>query len=340
MAGCPKGTPWHDPAMSLATRCTACGTAFRVVQDQLKVSEGRVRCGRCNVVFNALEGLFDLERDSGPGALTAGVTSPVDEPGRTGLFDEGDFPPEPFDPGLVDRIDAQLRQQRDAGARQSAGRPGGSSTHRPEFADARFDSDLPAHQELYGGPNDSHLGELIGASDAAVSPPLFVRNADRRASWQRPWVRATLGASAAVLTGALLLQTANHWRDPLAARWPPARPALEMLCATLNCVLAPPHRLEDIVVESSSLARAAGQNAYQLSLQLRNRGSIGVALPWVDLSLTDADGRLVARRALSARDFGLDAAPVFAPRSEVAWQLVFSGTDVRISGYTVEVFYP
>src|SRR5438046_1859583 len=52
--------------MSLATRCTSCGTVFRVVQDQLKVSEGWVRCGRCDEVFNALEGLFDLGRDSPP----------------------------------------------------------------------------------------------------------------------------------------------------------------------------------------------------------------------------------------------------------------------------------
>src|SRR6187549_3978884 len=52
--------------MSLATRCTACGTVFRVVQDQLKVSEGWVRCGRCDAVFNALEGLFDLDRDAAP----------------------------------------------------------------------------------------------------------------------------------------------------------------------------------------------------------------------------------------------------------------------------------
>src|SRR5664279_4666769 len=52
--------------MSLATRCTSCGTVFRVVQDQLKVSEGWVRCGHCNEVFNALETLFDLERDTPP----------------------------------------------------------------------------------------------------------------------------------------------------------------------------------------------------------------------------------------------------------------------------------
>src|SRR3954470_11377709 len=57
-------TAWHDFAMSLATRCTSCGTVFRVVQDQLKVSEGWVRCGRCNAVFNAIEGLFDLGRDA------------------------------------------------------------------------------------------------------------------------------------------------------------------------------------------------------------------------------------------------------------------------------------
>src|SRR6185369_14453014 len=51
-----------DP-MSLATRCPVCQTVFRVVQDQLKVSEGWVRCGRCAKVFNAFEGLFDLERE-------------------------------------------------------------------------------------------------------------------------------------------------------------------------------------------------------------------------------------------------------------------------------------
>src|SRR5690349_257851 len=46
--------------MSLATRCPACHTVFRVVQDQLRVSEGWVRCGQCQEVFNALETLFDL----------------------------------------------------------------------------------------------------------------------------------------------------------------------------------------------------------------------------------------------------------------------------------------
>ncbi|MCH8181440.1 MAG: DUF3426 domain-containing protein [Proteobacteria bacterium] len=52
--------------MSLATRCTHCGTIFKVVQDQLKVSEGWVRCGRCHEIFNALPSLFDLDNEPPP----------------------------------------------------------------------------------------------------------------------------------------------------------------------------------------------------------------------------------------------------------------------------------
>lgn len=63
--------------MSLATRCTHCGTIFKVVQDQLKVSEGWVRCGRCNEVFNALPALFDLDTEAPPPRQVPAVPSPA-----------------------------------------------------------------------------------------------------------------------------------------------------------------------------------------------------------------------------------------------------------------------
>ncbi len=44
-----------------ATRCPACKTVFRVVADQLRVSEGWVRCGRCTNVFNASESMVDMD---------------------------------------------------------------------------------------------------------------------------------------------------------------------------------------------------------------------------------------------------------------------------------------
>lgn len=41
--------------MALVTRCPKCGTMFRVVPDQLRVSAGWVRCGHCQEVFDAAQ---------------------------------------------------------------------------------------------------------------------------------------------------------------------------------------------------------------------------------------------------------------------------------------------
>lgn len=89
--------------MSLATRCTACGTVFRVVLDQLRVSEGWVRCGRCNGVFDATEALFDI--DSGapvrlqadaPEAAPAPMPAPPRaRPGVAAPADDSDLQPTP-----------------------------------------------------------------------------------------------------------------------------------------------------------------------------------------------------------------------------------------------------
>ena len=44
--------------MVLATRCPHCRTTFRVVQDQLKLRGGLVRCGACKEIFNGTEHLL------------------------------------------------------------------------------------------------------------------------------------------------------------------------------------------------------------------------------------------------------------------------------------------
>lgn len=53
--------------MSFTTRCPSCGTVFRVVADQLKISDGWVRCGHCTDVFDATIDL-DAWLPPGPGA--------------------------------------------------------------------------------------------------------------------------------------------------------------------------------------------------------------------------------------------------------------------------------
>jgi predicted Zn finger-like uncharacterized protein len=52
--------------MSLVTRCPACTTTFKVVRDQLRISDGWVRCGRCSHVFDATLDLHEAP-DGAPG---------------------------------------------------------------------------------------------------------------------------------------------------------------------------------------------------------------------------------------------------------------------------------
>ena len=59
--------------MSLATRCPECGTTFKVVRDQLRISDGWVRCGRCSHVFDGTEHLHDTEAAAPDGAPSATV---------------------------------------------------------------------------------------------------------------------------------------------------------------------------------------------------------------------------------------------------------------------------
>ncbi|MDQ6638655.1 MAG: zinc-ribbon domain-containing protein [Pseudomonadota bacterium] len=343
--------------MSLATRCTSCGTAFRVVQDQLKVSEGWVRCGRCNAVFNALEGLFDLGRDAPPEweepvePLVASFAAPAAEwatlPPPAGDVDDAEDARAGDDEGptsnlgelLADPIDAHLfgPRKRAEAAPKPAGQIG--ARDRVEFSDARFDSDL--FLENTSIP-DTELA-TVAATDADASAlessvrPEFIRRADRRARWQSTSVRVALGIASIVAVIVLAAQAANHYRDIVAARWPALRPVLAAWCRAAECRIEAPRRIDEVLVESTALTRAAGQDAFVLSVTLRSRSELTLALPSIDLTLTDANGHLVARRALAPRDFR--AADVIAPHAETGLQVLLAGTP-SVVGYTVEIFYP
>ncbi len=68
--------------MSLITSCPACGTMFRVVPDQLKISEGWVRCGHCAEVFDATAHLAQPTPEPLPLAVPEPVVDdPVTQPG-------------------------------------------------------------------------------------------------------------------------------------------------------------------------------------------------------------------------------------------------------------------
>lgn len=71
--------------MRLITRCPACGTLFKVVPDQLRISEGWVRCGHCAEVFDATAHLHDPDAQPVAPELTALPLASHDAPPGEGV---------------------------------------------------------------------------------------------------------------------------------------------------------------------------------------------------------------------------------------------------------------
>ncbi|MGA0610408.1 zinc-ribbon and DUF3426 domain-containing protein [Caldimonas sp. KR1-144] len=365
--------------MSLATRCPSCGTIFRVVQDQLKVSEGWVRCGRCSEVFNALDGLFDLDREppparsapattaSPPAAATAPKPPPAPRPGRQEFVasrvpEEQDEAEEDAPAGAVDidsfastvgfrREDSVLPQPEPAAAQLRAARQAGTQQEPPDFADARFPSELPLDSAI-DLPEHEHdaitlddpLSRFV-PDDAPISAS-FIEAAERQERRERPAWRRIRAAFAFLLLLLLSLQVAVHWRDRIALEWPETRPLLEAICEPLACRIEPLRSIESFFVEGSALNRIADGSGYRLEVTLRNRSHLPLAAPAVDLNLTDGSGDTLARRALNTSEFqlaagdGATAPAVVPPGAELHLQLAFTTPLPRIAGYTVELFYP
>jgi predicted Zn finger-like uncharacterized protein len=195
----------------------------------------------------------------------------------------------------------------------------------------------------------AELAELVGTAspgrDGVTATPAFVRAAENAERWHRPRVRASLAIAAALLLGLLTMQVAVQFRDSFAARWPQARPTLVAMCEWLGCEIRPLKRVAALSVDASGLSPAAASDSYRLLLTLHNRDQVELATPSVELSLTDSRGTLISRRTLDAADFrhapdgGLLGVSL-PPGTDTQIQTVFAISGPRVSGYTVELFYP
>jgi predicted Zn finger-like uncharacterized protein len=338
--------------MSLITRCPACGTMFKVVPDQLRISEGWVRCGHCAEVFDAAANL----QEEAPAAFMQGNEPALTEPG------------------------ALATQPAPLAAQPGEGMPSGPPSRSPhdfsvsalgedaEYVVARpMDSVLPA-EPAAPPPDDPRLADLDARDSlldkTAEYPPYdesydssqypssmlppeldnvpFVRKARRKAFWRRPVVRLALGAFGLILLGAVALQVAVHERDRIAAADPRTRPWLEQLCGHLGCKLSPLRQIESVVIDNSSFSKLRG-DAYRLGITLRNTASLPLALPAIELALTDTQDQPVIRRVLLPSELGANAVLLEAGgewTGSFTIGVTANGSAGRISGYRLLAFYP
>jgi hypothetical protein len=185
----------------------------------------------------------------------------------------------------------------------------------------------------------------------------FVRDARRQAFWRRSSVRAGLGLLALLLATLLILQVALQQRDSLVAQRPELRPALLALCAQLHCEIGPLRRIEAIAIDSSTFNRI-GADAYRLSFALKNSGTTPLAMPSLEVTLTDTQDQALVRRVLTPAQFGA-AAAMLSPGADFSGAVamkVSAGENsggaatspaspaasgpLRVAGYRLLAFYP
>lgn len=92
--------PLRKKTVSMMTRCPNCGTAFRVTEQQLGARAGKVRCGRCDTLFDA-HATLSSDPASRPlpdrtGPPTSGSMAVLLGTEKERSFDFGPLPPHPL----------------------------------------------------------------------------------------------------------------------------------------------------------------------------------------------------------------------------------------------------
>lgn len=131
-------------------------------------------------------------------------------------------------------------------------------------------------------------------------------------------------------------------REQLSA-YPGMSAMLARVCRTWSCELVLPQRAEVLVIESSSFERVGG-NTYRLQLDVRNNSKADVALPALELSLTDNSSAVVLRRVITAQELEVKDDMLLASASlRITQGLTLPDTwpdAARVAGYRLLAFYP
>ena len=177
----------------------------------------------------------------------------------------------------------------------------------------------------------------------------FVRDARRQAFWRRPLMRVLFSSLALLLTVLLALQFAVQQRDRLEAFEPGLAPVLQKICQMLVCSVGPLRQIDAIVIDSSSFNKL-NDSVYRLTFSIKNTASFSVAMPSLEVTLTDSQDQAVVRRVLTPAQVGM-ASGLLGASAEFSGALTLElpqseasegggGISRRIAGYRLLAFYP
>ncbi len=292
---------------------------FRVVPDQLRVSEGWVRCGQCHEIFDAL-----VQLQTQPPELELEIMPVTEMAAKSEAEEKSAYWSDP---------DLELQPQKN------------EVLVHPVVGDAQTSAELlqtdpPLQPHELTEKIEPVLTQELSSSPADLLEPSFLR--EPTAPKPRPMNRLLLGLTVLALVLTFLLQLVRHERSRIVAFEPAAKPLLVEICRLLACSLMPLQQIDAMVLESSSFIKIDNET-YRLQFMLKNTALTVLAAPAIELTLTDEQDKPLVRRVFTPAESGLTSLEMPAS-SETMGNLNLNVkalvTPERISGYRVLAFYP
>lgn len=315
------------------TRCPACDTVFRVTSDQLRLKAGMVRCGQCKHLFNAFDHLMG---ENAMAEHEAGVTSRK-EP-TLGVVEVDTLRDAPAAPSI--RI------------QQSAADDSEDALPIPEVVDATvmIMDDSPMREPVAAKSDEP-------AKVARDQGLLAARSLDETPAYNR-WAAGALATESVrgfdahestrplwpfVLSIALLFlvlgaQGLYQFRTDLVKRLP----QVEKYYALLGIAVPLPTDSALVSIESSGLKVDSERDMFILNAALKNLAGYRQAWPSLELTLTDVNDVVVARRVIPPAEY-LEPellSEAFSSYGETAVQLWIEAREIGAAGYRLYIFYP
>ena len=215
--------------------------------------------------------------------------------------------------------------------------------------------DVPEAAQPPAGP----LPAPVSAGSPAPQPPMPAAPAPRPArpdpaaslyEWEfrmppqrsRPWLWGSLSG---LLLVAALAQAGTAFRDQVLVELPQLRPLYENACEWVGCRVSLPRLAERLHVEASDLKLldSARPNQIELTVLLRNRAPVAIEYPAFELTLTNAQDQVLARRIFQPAEYLDDRGAThagFAGRGELPIRLFLDTGRIAATGYRLYFFYP
>lgn len=339
----------------MLTRCPSCATHFRVTPEQLKARSGRVRCGECQNVFNALDSLIEE-----PVVVTVPAATVAVPPAPT--FAEMPESPQPSGTASAYANETEAEANPASPADQIAVPPTPTfesvpealaelPTSQPETRETPI-QELPEASEAktVEPPADEPVAEPLASAEPGTTDPDTAADA-ADAAWSStfpeppppprrwPWVVGSLAALVA-----LVLQAALAFRVELVVLWPESKAALVALCEIADCEVGLPAKAALVGIEASDLhPDSEHKGRLVLAATLKNRAPFAQQFPHLELTLTDTADQAIARKVLAPADYLSPKTPVangMQPNADIMVAIGIDSGEMTASGYRLYLFYP